>query len=361
MPVPSSILWQNETKTIVLLDLPRSLEEAQVPSRKLGTSPLRRIVSAQPLAIPFSTPEPRRGGTLRPSSSSTQVSELMTRGYVDAALGEISSSHTGPWCLDRVIASPASPEGGPEGLLHAPTTGQDTNDVIIPEEARYHLGTIDDGRAEVMQEPPFHLIVLDPPWPNHSARRKKGGYQVADDFAAVRELLFTVPITSHLCSDGLLGVWITNAPRVSEMLTSAGGIFAGWGVELVDEWTWLKVTAHGDPVVSLDSEWRKPWERLLIAARPGRTRVTSGQRKVIFSVPDTHSRKPNLRGLLEPLMPPDYRAMEVFARNLTAGWTAWGNQVLHFQHRRFWAAMDDGGDDTRVEDGENDANIAMAI
>ena len=60
----------------------------------------------------------------------------------------------------------------------------------------------------------------------------------------------------------------------------------------------------------------------------------------IVAVPDVHSRKPNLRGVFEDagLVPQGggYEAMEVFARNLTAGWWGWGDEVLLFQRRECW-------------------------
>ena len=31
-----------------------------------------------------------------------------------------------------------------------------------------------------------------------------------------------------------------------------------------------------------------------------------------------------------------YEALEVFARNSTAGWWGWGNEVLKFQGREHW-------------------------
>lgn len=236
---------------------------------------------------------------------------------------------------------------------------------IIPEAARYLLGSISQQREAFLAAVPpasLDLIVLDPPWPNRSAQRKRkrrgggGGdsaaaYQTAGDAAAVRELLSLVPVASRLAADGLVAVWVTNSPsRSADLLVGPRGIFSQcWDVELVGEWIWLKVTSRGEPVVPLASAWRKPWERLLIArkrrttapAAGGETRRRAIPTKVIVTAPDVHSRKPNLRRLFEEepgLLPPDgeYCAMEVFARNLTAGWWAWGDQVLLFQHRDHW-------------------------
>jgi N6-adenosine-specific RNA methylase IME4 len=147
-------------------------------------------------------------------------------------------------------------------------------------------------------------------------------------------------------------VWVTNAGRFADLLTRPrDGVFEGeWDVEMVGEWTWLKVTKAGEPVVGVDSAWRKPWERLLIARKRGEG-GGAVKSKVIVSVPDVHSRKPNLRGLVEGLglLPERYEALEGFARNLTAGWWAWGDEVLLFQRRECWVDEDEG---ERGEEGE---------
>ena len=125
------------------------------------------------------------------------------------------------------------------------------------------------------------------------------------------------------------------------------------GLELVAEWTWLKVTDRGEPVFDLDGFYRKPWERLLIARRRGESRSRNGsdgaaiesgtiqhpiKPRIIVAVPDVHSRKPNLRPLFGDLLQPGFSALEVFARNLTAGWWSWGDEVLRFQESRHWTS-----------------------
>ena len=35
-----------------------------------------------------------------------------------------------------------------------------------------------------------------------------------------------------------------------------------------------------------------------------------------------------------------YEALEIFARNLTSGWWAWGNEVLKFQSDECWIEAD---------------------
>ncbi len=341
MAESSAILFRNERGTVWLLDLPRSIEESQVPSGAAELPP-RRLRSSRPPAQPFQTPEPRDGRWQAASAPQAQVRELMALASVNGALDELRTGYSGPWCLPRVILDedddnndkPAE-EGAPDGAA--------LRRLHTPEHSHSLAGTIMDLRAEFLQTAPvFDLIILDPPWPNRSARRKRKGrsnnYSTAADTAAVRELLSLVPVGTKLSPDGVIAIWVTNKPAFTEMLTAPrGGIFAVWGVELVDSWTWLKVTTAGEPIFDVESHWRKPWEQLLIATRPDARRRVPHDGRVLVAVPDVHSRKPNLRPVFGEFLGDGYAALEVFARNLTAGWWSWGDQVLHFQDSRHWA------------------------
>ena len=56
---------------------------------------------------------------------------------------------------------------------------------------------------------------------------------------------------------------------------------------------------------------------------------------IIFSLASKSVRKPQLGDLLSPYLPEGERErfsfLELFARNVTSGWTSWGNQVVRFQ------------------------------
>lgn len=191
---------------------------------------------------------------------------------------------------------------------------------------------------------------------------------------------------------GVVVVWITNREGFREIVLGSekeeesgggggdgrggggrgGGLFRKWGVELVEEWVWIKTTVKGEPICALEGGWRKPWEGLLIGRRKNgngeggngnETRRGEVKRRIIAGVPDLHSRKPNVRGLFERLLLQDQngglrgglvwgverqevRSAEIFARNLTAGWWSWGDEVLKFQAEECWADEEEGkGDD----------------
>lgn len=320
----SSILHESGDRTVLVVDIPRSIEEAQCLS---GQVPSRRLLSVKPLAEPYPTPEPRNADARRHEQApSALLADLMAGAAIENALAVLKESHTGLFCLPRVTSNQ---ESLPD------------KEAIIPEKATYINGTIQEKLDEfVSTAPVFDLILLDPPWPNRSAKRKRGGYETFGGLTETRDLLSQIPVSSHLSATGLVAIWITNKPSLADLVTAPGsGLLAGWGLEVAAEWTWLKVTSHGEPLYPIDSTWRKPWERLIIARRIGSS--VSVPDKVLLAVPDLHSRKPVLRDLFSGILPPGYRGLEVFARNLTAGWWSWGNEVLRFQQPECWTSADD--------------------
>ncbi|OTB08129.1 hypothetical protein M426DRAFT_201450 [Hypoxylon sp. CI-4A] len=334
------ILFKSPDKSVILIDIPRSIEEAQVLP---GESIKRRVISSKPIETPWKTPESKKEPT-QFTSSSVAITELMTLESVKSALQQAKHSHGGPWCLPRVLGDTENP-GNDVSLKRKQTSGSETAHVaakpLIPDQSHYLSGTIGSKRDEFLSGAPlFDLIVLDPPWPSRSVKRKQNSYGIAYDMQEARNLLSQIPVASHLKPDGIVAVWVTNKASVTDLLTSPGGIFSEWDLEFVGEWIWLKITSSGDPIIDLEARWRKPWERLLLGRKRGGTSKSPILTKVIMGVPDIHSRKPNLRSLFQDLLPENYGGLEVFARNLTAGWWSWGNEVLHFQQRHHWVEID---------------------
>ncbi|KAK2052258.1 MT-A70-domain-containing protein [Colletotrichum caudatum] len=350
---PRSILFQNEDRSVVLVDIPASLEEGQfLPDSGAGTTgPQRRLLSVEPIATPFCVPEPRDPATNNQTPAG-QLADLMIEAAARSALDTLAKGHSAPFCLPRVIGggggsgATSASECGKMSLHDHPARQDDVGDTaaatahFIPEKSAYLSGSIQETREAFLSTAPrFDLIVLDPPWPNKSARRKKrktGGYSTAYGLEETRALLDHIPVAGHLAEGGLVAIWVTNKATLVDLLTSPrGGVLAGWGLEVAAEWVWVKLTAGGEPVSDPGSVWRKPWERLIVARRRG-----DGGRKVpqrvVAAVPDVHSRKPNLRRLFEDQLPRGYLGLEVFARNLTAGWWGWGDEVLRFQEPRHW-------------------------
>jgi N6-adenosine-specific RNA methylase IME4 len=183
----------------------------------------------------------------------------------------------------------------------------------------------------------FDLVLLDPPWPNRSAKRKGGTYEQVGGMPYLKKMLLRMDLDNYLEHNALVGIWITNKEALREHVLGPGGLFETWNVGLIEEWVWIKTTIQGEPMFDMDTLLRKPYEILLLGRAAPNSWTTMAhaptiKRRVIAAVPDIHSRKPCVKELLEPYMPDpvDYSALEVFSRYLVSGWTSWGNEVLKY-------------------------------
>jgi N6-adenosine-specific RNA methylase IME4 len=190
----------------------------------------------------------------------------------------------------------------------------------------------------------FDLVLLDPPWPNRSAKRK-GAYEQVGGMPYLKKMLLRMDLDNYMEHNALVGVWITNKTALREHVLGSGGLFEMWNVGLIEEWVWIKTTIAGDPMFDVDSAMRKPYEILLLGRAAPNSWTTMAhapavKRRVIAAVPDTHSRKPCLKELFESYMPDptNYSALEVFSRYLVSGWTSWGNEVLKYNWDRYWVS-----------------------
>lgn len=195
------------------------------------------------------------------------------------------------------------------------------------------------------QDTKFQLLLLDPPWPNRSARRSSTYSTYARDSHAtsldeLRDSLLQLGLEDVLAPSAYVAIWITNRPAVRE---AALDLLAAWGAELQEEWVWTKVTEDGRPVSDPNGVWRKPWEVLLIGRR-GAPKPTNVRSRVIFGVSDLHSRKPCFKPLFERLLPGmavdasgnSKPALELFARYMVADWLSWGDEALKYQWDGWW-------------------------
>ncbi len=183
----------------------------------------------------------------------------------------------------------------------------------------------------------FDFILLDPPWENRSVRRsaRYDTMHHSDPMVVLRAIL-----GQHIAPSGLVACWITSKENARESALEA---FQAWTVQVIEEWAWLKTTVGGLPVTQIDGLWRKPYEVLLLGRKDSDETPGSNsdvRRRVIVAVPDLHSRKPHLKTLIEPFLPRTYRALEVFARNLTAEWCSWGDEVLKHNWDGHWYAKE---------------------
>lgn len=265
---------------------------------------------------------------------------------------------------------------------------------LVPPESNFVLCNIPLSEWSVLENPipglsrnqRFNLILMDPPWPNRSARRSHA-YQIASytDLDTLKQRVkdilrvhtyeaplsqqsldsadpnSTEPFDNNTSQDGFAAIWITASHKTRAVAYEA---LQSSGFHIHEEWVWIKTTTRGEPVGPIDGIWRKPYEILVIGKKgrrggnqstPSVSNVDIGAdaadvpRRVIAAAPDFHSRKPSLRSIFERYLfnigPADhqnhhYSALEVFARHLTAGWWACGNEVMKFNDVDYWTARD---------------------
>lgn len=244
-------------------------------------------------------------------------------------------------------------------------------------------GSLEDPIPGIPPSQKFNLILFDPPWPNRSVRRS-GHYETYNytemdiltqrlqDILRVhanspnepsRDTSTRGPQTES--PESIAAIWITNSKNSRKAAYEA---MLGAGFHVSEEWVWIKTTIDGQPVSPVDGLWKRPYEMLVVGRRAASSKpVAAGpssesfppdidftgidpaslKRRVIAAVPDLHSRKPCLRDVFERVFYParasenglareSYTVLEVFARNLTAGWWACGNEVLKFNDRKCW-------------------------
>uniref|UniRef100_A0A8D0A5K9 Methyltransferase 4, N6-adenosine n=1 Tax=Sander lucioperca TaxID=283035 RepID=A0A8D0A5K9_SANLU len=212
---------------------------------------------------------------------------------------------------------------------------------VIPPHTAFLLSDFTRIQPLVHYERRFDLIVMDPPWENKSVKRSRRYSSLPSS------QLKRLPIPLLASMNCLVVTWVTNRP--SHLRFVRDELYPHWGVEVVAEWFWVKVTTSGQFVFPLDSHHKKPYEVLVLgryrSAADDTTRfemfetseVPVEDQRLVVSVPSAlHSQKPSLSEVLKPYIGAEAKCLELFARSLQPGWTSWGNEVLKFQHTSYF-------------------------
>ncbi|ODM15828.1 hypothetical protein SI65_08668 [Aspergillus cristatus] len=431
----SSILYENASQTVFLIDIPTSITLSQELSRTQQlqlsqpepptSTKKRHLLSTPPLREPYpSPPEPKTDAA---RARLLERIPLVEREYhanliaplVRGGLSEIRGCYDQEWCLERFTIGAGKEsrkrscedahddyDGHGYGYGHGTdgsqppvilsstctnhfesmaelsnaivkNTSQQVALLVIPGESPTKprvftipalsnflfctLSTSQPNPAQSLipglpQSHKFNLILLDPPWPNRSVRRSRHyntqAYFDMDSLSRYIRDILRMHLLSPSCppetetqetqsKECIAAIWITNAEKPRKAAYDA---IHDAGLVICEEWVWVKTTASGELIMPAEGLWRKPYEVLVIGKRRDgfERRDWDGEvvRRVIAAVPDVHSRKPNLREVLERVFFGDwgYEALEVFARNLTAGWWSVGNEVLKFHDEEWWVS-----------------------
>lgn len=215
------------------------------------------------------------------------------------------------------------------------------NCYIVPRESCFYMSDLGQIRNLIPAhaDSGFNLIVVDPPWENASAHQKSR-------YATLPNRYFlSLPIKQLTHTEGaIVALWVTNREKLRSFVERE--LFPAWGVSYAATFYWLKVKQNGSWICDLDLFHHRPYECLILGYSPGKVNNTDNQSKfkpvkndrVIMSIPGDFSRKPPIGDLLLEYVPglKPSRCIELFAREIMAGWVAWGNEPLYFQDSKYF-------------------------
>jgi len=176
----------------------------------------------------------------------------------------------------------------------------------------------------------YKIIYADPPWDYYSAWKRKNS-DSAGIWGLAQDHYNTMPLNEikelavkNICDDDcFLFLWAT-FPQIQ----SALDVIKAWGFEYkTAAFVWVKKNKSGKNFMGMGWYTRANAEICLIGKRGSPKIMNHGIKQTIESTLREHSKKPDeVRKRIVQLCG-DVPRIELFARERTAGWDAWGNEV----------------------------------
>ena len=169
----------------------------------------------------------------------------------------------------------------------------------------------------------YNIIYADPAWSyKDKALAGNRGAGCKYDVMSIEDIQ-KLPVKDLADDDCILFMWVT-FPKLNECLS----VIEAWGFEYKTVgFTWVKKYKNGDNFMGMGRWTRANAEICMIATKGKPKRINAGVRQIIESVPERHSKKPDIvRDKIIELVG-DLPRIELFARQKTPGWDVWGNEV----------------------------------
>jgi N6-adenosine-specific RNA methylase IME4 len=172
---------------------------------------------------------------------------------------------------------------------------------------------------------PFDVVLADPPWLYNDKSLSHGGG--AESHYACMGLgdLMALPVESIASDDSLLFMW-TTWPMIQRALVL--GIHWGFEYKTIG-FVWVKTNPKAESLFMGMGNWtRSNSEPCLLFKRGRPKRLDAGVHSVVISPRLRHSEKPaEVRTRIDKLVGPMLPKVELFARERTPGWAAFGNEI----------------------------------
>lgn len=171
----------------------------------------------------------------------------------------------------------------------------------------------------------YGIIYADPPWHYRVYSKKGAGRSAESHYPTMTiEEIQALPVSELSDKDCALFMWIT-FPLLKESLS----VLSAWGFKFKTiAFVWIKQNRKSDSLFWGMGYWTRANAEFCVLATKGKPkRMAKNVHQVIVSHIEEHSKKPDeARRRIVRLMG-DLPRIELFARQKTAGWDVWGNEL----------------------------------
>ena len=170
----------------------------------------------------------------------------------------------------------------------------------------------------------YKIIYADPPW-SYKDKALAGNRGAGCKYnVQSQDWIKTLPIKELADENCILFLWVT-MPKLNEVFE----VIKYWGFEYKTvAFTWVKRNKIANSWFWGMGRWTRANAELCLLATKGKPkRINAGVHSLIDTPLQRHSQKPNeVRKRIIDLVG-DLPRIELFAREKTEGWDAWGNEI----------------------------------
>ena len=171
----------------------------------------------------------------------------------------------------------------------------------------------------------YKIIYADPPWEYRVWSKKGQGRSAESHYPTMRlEDIKALPVEKLADKNCVLFMWIT-----FPMLNEAISVLKAWGFTYKTVgFVWVKQNKKSSSLFWGMGYWTRANAELCVIATKGNPkRQSCGVHQIIMSPVEEHSKKPDeARKRIVELIG-DVPRIELFERQSTDGWDAWGNEA----------------------------------
>lgn len=171
----------------------------------------------------------------------------------------------------------------------------------------------------------YNIIYADPPW-RYKVYSKKGLGRSAESHYPTMSLedIQALPVRDLAAADCILFMWTT-----IPLLRDSFSVMRAWGFDYKTvAFVWIKQNRKSDSLFWGMGHWtRANAEFCMLATKGHPKRKSAGVHQVIISHIEEHSKKPDETRERIIRLVGDLPRVELFAREKTDGWDAWGNEI----------------------------------